>query len=853
MATGDLDRSGPNGDGERPGATGGLERRGLPGRELAALLGLIAAVVGLGVYVYLVGWIVDLVRFAAARLPAEATTAALSSRELFGTGLRSTLLMAAAFAISCAVAYLLSARNWDVHGQDWHDIVLKRGVANAKAQWDTDEAGRRERRHQRRTARLADRVAQRSHALGLGVVERVAKRVRDRHQTRADSAPEGEPKRLEPAPLGDWAVRVVAGFNILVLAALIAVGVGRLAGALIAGDQWIGVVVGAIAFLLVHWTLTRSSPLLLDSRIHAVIWAAVALATLFASAPVGVLVLTSVGIATLGRALARLPQPHSPAQFLRSPLPWVLLTICLLVGLAYSATPPVPFPLAVVTTATGSRAGGYITRSPAGVYLASCSALADATSTDVRLELVGANDVRDVRIGGEDYLDSGQRPSIAALALHALGIGGQPPTLFSAALRAPQPTCAGAGPSSLTTGTEDPALGSGVIAGPAPAGGQAHDGEPPIEDTTPTAIAALARRYQPTLLVTVADRNWPVPVGAMLDELGPHGQPACLIEARAPRRLCAPALTPSSLGGPGATRSDYLQLPVTLASDQSPAGQFQAFLRGQYVTSGSQHDWLADPGVLDPWYTAQIYFYYAGPIGSSKFPKQARNPEVPSGLIGLEYWFYYQYNYFPLVFDANLMNEAPIAADDVNVDLHQGDWEHVDVLLDPRTDTPEWLYMARHSYEGQFVPWSSPSITFDDGHPVIQAAFGGHPSYLPGCGARPRPVTDYLTSDWLSCGSGRFAFRAATTPLVDIAQTPWACWPGYFGEASTSLEVQAANQPENIADSVKHFVFVAGPRSPLQQAENTGTCPGDPRAAELAAAAALRPLTPPAAARDRHR
>jgi hypothetical protein len=39
-----------------------------------------------------------------------------------------------------------------------------------------------------------------------------------------------------------------------------------------------------------------------------------------------------------------------------------------------------------------------------------------------------------------------------------------------------------------------------------------------------------------------------------------------------------------------------------------------------------------------------------------------------------------------------------------------------------------------------------------------------------------------LTADWLSCGSGRFAFRAATTPLVDVQAQPWACWPGYFGE-----------------------------------------------------------------------
>lgn len=58
---------------------------------------------------------------------------------------------------------------------------------------------------------------------------------------------------------------------------------------------------------------------------------------------------------------------------------------------------------------------------------------------------------------------------------------------------------------------------------------------------------------------------------------------------------------------------------------------------------------------------------------------------MPSGLIGLEYWFYYPFNYYPLVVNSDLMNGAPIAGDELNVDLHQGDWEHVDVLLNPKT------------------------------------------------------------------------------------------------------------------------------------------------------------------------
>jgi hypothetical protein len=811
-----------------------------PDRELRAIIGVIASVVGLGVYVYLVGWIVDLVRFAAARLPAGPATAALSNRELFGDGLRSSLLMAAAFAVSCVLAYFSSARNWDVHGQDWHDIVRKRGVSRAAA----DEEAAHERRirewgHARVAAERAGKVADRWQRRRLGLVARLAVRIQSRAQRSAPGGPVGEPKPLVPAPLGDGAVRVIAGYNIMVLSALIAVAVAHGVAAAIPIASWVGVLVGLLVFLAARWVLTRSSPLVLDSRVHGVVWGVVGVATLFASAPVGVLVLTAVGIATLGRGLARLAQPRSAAQFLRSPLPWVLLTICMLVGLAYSATPPVSFARVVVSTTAGDRIGGYLTRTSAGVYVVSCTALADATSTDARLDLVPAKSVQSVQIGGvADYLDSGERPSIATLALSALGIGGSPPTLFSAALRARQPTCAGAGPSSLATGTLAPALGVGVIAGPAPAGGRAHDGEPTVQDNTPPAIAALARRYQPTLLVTVADRNWPVSVNAVLAERGPQDQLACLVQKRTPKPICSPTLTPASLGGVGAHSSDYLQLPIALASDQSPSGQFQAFLKGQYVSSGSLQHWLADPGVLDPWYTAQIYFYYAGPISSSQWPQQARDPNVPAGLVGLEYWFYYPFNYYPLVVNSNLMNEAPIAGDDENVDLHQGDWEHVVVLLDPDTLSPAWLYMARHSYEGQFIPWSSPQLTFDDGHLLLQAAFGGHPTYLPGCGARPRKVTYDLTSDWLSCGSGRFAFRAATTPLVDIAQTPWACWPGHFGEASTKLEVNAANQPENIADSIKHFVFVAGPSSPLQQAENSGVCKGNPRAAELAAVSA---------------
>jgi hypothetical protein len=190
------------------------------------------------------------------------------------------------------------------------------------------------------------------------------------------------------------------------------------------------------------------------------------------------------------------------------------------------------------------------------------------------------------------------------------------------------------------------------------------------------------------------------------------------------------------------------------------------------------------------------------------------------------------------VSNADLMNQAPIAGDDENVDLHQGDWEHVDVLLDPQTLQPQWLYLARHGFEGTFVRWANAEQA--EGHPVVQAAYGGHPSYEPGCGAQARPRANALLNrlrlssvlvDWLVCGSGRLGFRAATTPLVDLASVPWGCWPGHFGEANFA-ERAAAEAREFERDVLDRLVLVAGPEAPLLQAENKGVCARGPKASE---------------------
>jgi hypothetical protein len=133
--------------------------------------------------------------------------------------------------------------------------------------------------------------------------------------------------------------------------------------------------------------------------------------------------------------------------------------------------------------------------------------------------------------------------------------------------------------------------------------------------------------------------------------------------------------------------------------------------------------------------------------------------------------------------------------------------------------------MARHDQEGVTLSWKDPQLRFDNGHPVVQAALGGHPTYPNHCGEQPRAILKNLGSDWVVCGSGRFAFRAETTPLVDLERTSWACWPGHFGEATAAQVRNAKRSEADPRRALAKYGLVAGPRSPLRQAENANVCP----------------------------
>jgi hypothetical protein len=606
----------------------------------------------------------------------------------------------------------------------------------------------------------------------------------------------------------DNIVRVVAGYDIFVVAGvlslLVSSGEAPFTNQLSPGGSsqttlfWVDFAV--LVPVLVSVGPGRIAPLVRPVALGMIV------AALLCLAPIGLLVVAGVATSAMGRTLARHPRlPRSLSELVMTPYPYALMAIYTLVAVAKVAIPPVAFPHAVIATTEGQVTGGYLTRNSDGVALVVCAPLANATSTDQHIVFIESKEIKHTTLSGSTYqLDNGQRPSLATVALNAIGFSSQMQALLpNIRFHPSRPSCANeAAPRQIAS--EMPALGSGVLVGPGP-GSQAHNGEPPIEETTPK-LAALARRYQPTVEVTAADRFWPVSVQATLNEVGPKGEAICLNRGTYACSVSHPSL--GDLSGPSAP-SDYLRFPAALSGD--PTEEFDAFVRGQQGIGQeipSTEQWLTDPSVIDPWYTAQVYFYYAGPANPSRWPTP--NSAIPAGLIALQYWFYYPYHYYPTLVATRLMNEAPLAGDLANADVHQGDWQHVTVLLEPTTLKPRWLYMARHSNEGEYYPWNSPSLTFDDGHPIVQAAYGGHDPYDNNCGQRPRHANGLkgLVSDWIVCGSGRFAFRAATTPLVDIAKTPWACWKGHFGFA-TAPELTI---DENYLD--------AGPSSPLWQGEN---------------------------------
>ena len=140
---------------------------------------------------------------------------------------------------------------------------------------------------------------------------------------------------------------------------------------------------------------------------------------------------------------------------------------------------------------------------------------------------------------------------------------------------------------------------------------------------------------------------------------------------------------------------------------------------------------------------AQIYFYDGGTDCSYPGGKTV-------GERALQHWFFYGLNYYPMTVDTATMLSTPMQADNADIDLHEGDWEHITVLLS-RNNSPDLVWMARHSSEGTLISWND--VEHDGTHPVIYPAFGGHPSY-PDCGSHARTLLAAAVYDYVPCSPG---------------------------------------------------------------------------------------------------
>ena len=108
--------------------------------------------------------------------------------------------------------------------------------------------------------------------------------------------------------------RILAGFNVIVLAGVLALGIGQVV-ATFQSAWWAVVPASLIAFLVVHWLLTTFGPLNARPGVHVVAWVLVAALAVLASPPVGLLVITGAIISTWGRRYVRL-KATQPARSL---------------------------------------------------------------------------------------------------------------------------------------------------------------------------------------------------------------------------------------------------------------------------------------------------------------------------------------------------------------------------------------------------------------------------------------------------------------------------------------------------------------------------------------------------------
>ena len=163
-------------------------------------------------------------------------------------------------------------------------------------------------------------------------------------------------------------------------------------------------------------------------------------------------------------------------------------------------------------------------------------------------------------------------------------------------------------------------------------------------------------------------------------------------------------------------------------------------------------------GVTSKDYAAQARAMHAQPQYANRVYGHAATGT--DGRLWLAYWFFYFYN------DYNLIGPF------IKAGLHEGDWEMIQLQLDPTGAVPDLAVYAQHAHAGQ-RPWSQVERVGEQ--PVIYPARGSHASYF--------SADVHWTGDWFDFADGKRPAPPLTLEILsDVAGVDgWASWPGMWG------------------------------------------------------------------------
>ena len=310
---------------------------------------------------------------------------------------------------------------------------------------------------------------------------------------------------------------------------------------------------------------------------------------------------------------------------------------------------------------------------------------------------------------------------------------------------------------------------------------------------------ALAREFEPSLHVDYSDGFTPVAESWMLK----LGEPRSNGSKRS--ELCGSSCHKVSYNlalGPGWGTNDRIKYPTS-----------EDAIDAEFTTVNSLNEWFLERITHNQNYWHQLKFGEKMELDEQENEIESENPYMyyvfvhRGGLLTIDYWFYYTYNYFNSI---GQNCQKPPGCSYGFHDLHQGDWENVEVVLNHPTIGPwrtGWqatsYVVSRHSQHAILAAGET-KLEGHTKHVMIYAAHGDHANYgvcrkhgssfereIPLsetegvfhdviCSERyARPIIHQSTE------IGEYLIGGGRAPLENLASTTdigrFSCWKGQFG------------------------------------------------------------------------